>query len=82
MPSIKDKHMHGHSGVSKLGDTCAHTYWGFKKGRKKDGVLFQWHNQSLRALKAGGFGIIDDEDCDCLRAGAEDYLSPDKQVHT
>ncbi len=42
--------------------------------------LFQKYNQSLRALKAGGFHILEDEYWDCLRAGAEDYLRPDKQV--
>lgn len=42
--------------------------------------LFQKYNQSLCALKAGGFQIQEDEYWDCLRAGAEDYLSPDKQV--
>ena len=42
--------------------------------------LFQKYNQSLRALKAGGFHILEDEYWDCLRAGAEDYLMPDRQV--
>lgn len=42
--------------------------------------LFQKYNQSLRALKAGGFNIREDEYWDCLRAGAEAYLRPDQQV--
>ena len=58
------------------------TVLGVPAGHEEDTwrPLFQKYNQSLRALKAGGFEIEEDEYWDCLRAGAEDYLRPDKQV--
>ena len=40
----------------------------------------QQYNQSLRALRAGGFDVQQEEYWDCLRAGAEHYLKPDPQV--
>lgn len=42
--------------------------------------LFQKYNQSLRALREGGFEVEAEEYWDCLRAGAEDFLSPVPEV--
>ena len=59
-----------------------HTHLGVPEGQQEAiwRPLFQKYNQSLRALRAGGFAIQQEEYWDCLRAGAEHYLKPDPQV--
>ena len=59
-----------------------HTHLGVPEGQQEKiwRPLFQKYNQSLRALKAGGYDIKNEEYWDCLRAGAVEYLRPDPQV--
>lgn len=59
-----------------------HTHLGVPEGQQEKiwRPLFQKYNQSLRALRAGGFEFKEEEYWDCLRAGAEDYLEPAPQV--
>ena len=59
-----------------------HTHLGVPEGQQEAiwRPLFQQYNQSLRALRAGGFDVQQEEYWDCLRAGAEHYLKPDPQV--
>ena len=59
-----------------------HTHLGVPEGQQEAvwRPLFQKYNQSLRALRAGGFDIQQEEYWDRLRAGAEHYLRPDPQV--
>ena len=59
-----------------------HTHLGVPEGQQEKiwRPLFQKYNQSLRALRAGGFEFKEEDYWDCLRAGAEDYLEPAPQV--
>ena len=59
-----------------------HTHLGVPEGQQEKiwRPLFQKYNQSLRALRAGGFEVKEEDYWDCLRAGAEDFLKPATQV--
>jgi hypothetical protein len=74
---------------NEMASTCRKNLWRYMhthrkvpKGQQEKiwRPLFQRYNQSLRALKAGGFDVREEEYWECLRTGAEEYLKPAPQV--